>query len=1035
MKKRLKLFSLLFLATSIVAYAQSSISGTVTDADGTALPGATVVVQGTSSGVTTNFDGNYSINASSGDVLSFSYVGYQTVDITVGSSLTINVTLSQDSALDEVIVTAYGTQTKQSVVGSVATIGTEILEASKATSVTQALQGSVPGVNIISSGGVPGSNPTIRIRGIGSINASASPLIVVDNAPYAGNLNSLDQGQIESITVLKDASSTALYGAAAANGVIIITTKSGKLNSEAKITVNIKKGLASEAVKTHELMGINDWSELYWEAKRNEYIDGGGLSLAAANAAATANFGSSVGYNPYGVDNPVGTDGKLTASPLWDTDWKGALMDSTASFDEIGVNLSGGSKNTSYFFSTNYLGEDGNVTTTNFERFSSRIKLDSKVNDIFSVGMNVGYTRSTQNVPTQSGSGYSSTVQWIYNVPNFYPIYRRNADGSYLTDSNGGRQFDYGANSGVLVNGVRPVFEDENAYGSLFLYDINNLRTDFNASIYGKVDIMDNLSFTSRLAYQSYMFSLYQYIDRDNGYASSVNGRVTQSRNLTMQTNSQQQLTYTESFDDHNLGVDVIYVANNYETDALGASGEGFLPGVKILNGATTPSDVSGSTAQQRYTNLLGRVKYNFDEKYFVEGSISQGLSSKFAQSVREGTFYSVGGSWIISEESFLADSDVVDFLKVKASYGEVGNDRGIGSFPYITLFNTGWNQLGTTGVLAGGLNDPYLSWEKTATTNYGVEFGLFGGKLDGSVEYYDRESVDLIYSKPVPISTGNSSVTTNVGALRNYGIELILSSQIVKTDDLTINASVNLSTENNEITELTQEEFISGTKKWMVGRSLYDFFTYEWAGVDSADGYGMFYKDILDANGDPTGDREVTKEYSEADRYYLEKQSIPDMIGGFNANIQYKNFDFSLLMNFAVGGYVYDSSYASLMAGYKNIRQQSPHLKDRWQQPGDVTDVPILLENNNDFNATSSRFLFENDYLRVKGLTLGYTIDGSSALSSVGISNMRVYAQATNPFTFHKHFGIDPEQNLSGTTSSRSYQLKTFTVGLNIEL
>jgi TonB-dependent SusC/RagA subfamily outer membrane receptor len=305
MKKRLKLFSLLFLATSIVAYAQSSVSGTVSDADGTALPGATVVVQGTSSGVTTNFDGNYSINASSGDVLSFSYVGYQTVDITVGSSLTINVTLSQDSALDEVIVTAYGTQTKQSVVGSVATIGTEILEASKATSVTQALQGSVPGVNIISSGGVPGSNPTIRIRGIGSINASASPLIVVDNAPYAGNLNSLDQGQIESITVLKDASSTALYGAAAANGVIIITTKSGKLNSEAKITVNIKKGLASEAVKTHELMGINDWSELYWEAKRNEYIDGGGLSLAAANAAATANFGSSVGYSPYGVDNPV----------------------------------------------------------------------------------------------------------------------------------------------------------------------------------------------------------------------------------------------------------------------------------------------------------------------------------------------------------------------------------------------------------------------------------------------------------------------------------------------------------------------------------------------------------------------------------------------------------------------------------------------------------------------------------------------------------------------------------------------------------
>ena len=1034
MKKHLKLFSLFFLATSIIAFAQGTVSGTVSNADGTPLPGATVVVQGTSSGVTTDFDGNYSINASSGDVLSFSYVGYQTVQLTVGSSMTVNVTLSTDSALEEVIVTAYGTQTKQSVVGSVASIGSEILESSKATSVTQALQGSVPGVNIISSGGIPGSNPTIRIRGIGSINASASPLIVVDNAPYAGNLNALSQDQIESISVLKDASATALYGAAAANGVIIITTKSGKLNSEAKISVSIKKGVASEAVDTHELMGINDWSELYWEAKRNNYLENG-LSSAAAAAAATANFGSSMGYNAYGIDNPVGTDGKLTASPLWDTDWKGALMDNEASFDEIGVNLSGGSKNTSYFFSTNYLGEDGNVTTTRFERFSSRIKIDSKVNDIISAGVNVGYTRSTTNTPTQSGSGYSSTVQWIYNVPNFFPIYRRNPDGSFLTDANGNRQFDYGANSGILVNGVRPVFEDENAYGSLFLYDIYNLRTDFNASLYASINILDNLSFTSRLAYQSYMFDSYQYIDRDNGYASSVNGRTTQGRDLTMQTNAQQQLSYFDSFGDHNLSADVIYVANNYNFDDLGASGEGFLPGVKILNGATTPSSVSGYTVDQRSTNILGRVKYNFDETYYIEGSVSQGLSSKFAKSVREGTFFSVGASWIISNESFLADSDVVDFLKLKASYGEVGNDRGIGSFPYITLFSTGWNQLGTTGVIAGGLNDPFLTWETTATSNYGVEFGLFGGKLDGSVEYYERESVDLIYDKPVPISTGNSSVKTNVGALKNYGIEVVLSSQIVKTDDLSINAAVNFSTENNEITELTQEEFISGTKKWMVGRSLYDFFIREWAGVDSADGYGMWYKDILDADGNPTGQRETTKEYSEADRYYMEKTSIPELIGGFNAQIQYKEFDFSVLMNFALGGYVYDSSYASLMAGYKNIRQQSPHLKDRWQNPGDVTDVPVLLENSNDFNATSSRFLYENDYLRVKGLTLGYTINNSPALSSIGIDNMRVYAQATNPFTFHKHFGIDPEQNLSGTTSSRSYQLKTFTVGLNIEL
>jgi TonB-linked SusC/RagA family outer membrane protein len=1035
MKKHFKLFSLFFLATSIIAFAQGTVSGTVSDADGTPLPGATVVVQGTSSGVTTDFDGNYSINASSGDVLSFSYVGYQTVELTVGSSMTINVTLTNDSALDEVIVTAYGTQTKQSVVGSVASIGSEILESSKATSVTQALQGAIPGVNIISSGGVPGSNPTIRIRGIGSINAAASPLIVVDNAPYAGNLNALSQDQIESISVLKDASATALYGAAAANGVIIITTKSGKLNSEAKITVNIKKGIASEAVDTHDLLGINDWSELYWEAVRNTQLENG-LSAAAAAQYATDNFGSNLAYNPYGIANPVGIDGKLTASPLWDTDWKGVLMNNEASFDEVGVNLSGGSKNTTYFFSTNYLGEEGNVTTTEFERFSSRIKIDSKVSDIISAGMNIGYTRSTTNTPSQTGSSYQQTIQWVYNVPNFYPIYRRNPDGSFLLDNNGNKQFDYGANGNASVNSTRPgVFENENAYGSLFLYDNHNLRTDFNASLYAKIDLLDNLNFTSRLSYQSYMFDSFVYANRDVGYASNVDGRVTQNRDLTLQTNAQQKLTFTESFGDHNLEVDAIYVANNYRFDDFSASGEGFLPGVKILGGAVNPSSVNGYDVTTRYTNLLGRLKYNFEETYYIEGSISQGISTKFSESVREGTFYSVGASWILSNESFLADSDVVDFLKLKASYGEVGNDRGIGSFPYITLFNTGFDQLDTAGVIAGGLNDPYLTWETTATSNFGVEFGLFGGKLDGSIEYYNRESVDLIYDKPVPISTGNAAVRTNVGSIENYGIEVLLTSQLVRNNDLSVNVALNFSTETNKITELTQEEFLSGTKKWMVGKSLYDFFTYEWAGVDSADGYGMWYKDILDADGNPTGQRETTKEYSEADRYYQDKTSIPDIIGGFNTQIKYKDFDFSMLLNFSLGQYVMDYTYSGLMRGFEDIDQSHVNIKNRWQKPGDITDVPVLLNSQNDFSSTSTRFLFENDYVRIKGLTLGYTIDSSPALNSVGIDNLRVYAQATNPFTFHKHFGIDPEQNLSGTTGNRSYQLKTFAVGLSIEL
>lgn len=1036
MKTRfIQILTLAFVAMFQVALAQQTVSGTVTDADGLPLPGATVVVKGTSTASSADFDGNYTISAANGDVLVVSYVGYEATEITVNGA-TANASLTSSNALDEVIVTAYGTQTKQSVVGSVAVISAEVIEAQKVTSVTQALQGTVPGVNIITSGGVPGTNPTIRIRGVGSINAAASPLIIVDGAPYAGNLNSISQDQVESISVLKDASATALYGSLAANGVILITTKSGQLNTEAKISVNVRSGVASQAVDLHKTLDVNNWSELYWESLKNRYQYIDGEANETARRSATDAFGSSIGYQPYGVANPVGINGKLTVpNALWDTSWEDAIINDQAQFNEIGVNLSGGSKSTSYFFSTNYLTEEGNVETTKFDRYATRIKIDSKVNDFIKAGMNIGYAVSKTNTPNQSGSGYSSTVQWIYNVPNFFPIYRRDANGDFILDASGNKIFDYGANSGQAVNGVRPVFEDENAYGSLYIYDIYNNRNDFNANLYADVKISDNLTFKSTLAYQSYLFDSYEYIDRDNGYASSVNGRVTQQRDITTQTNAIQQLNYKTSFNDsHNVEADVIYVANSYKFDNLGASGEGFLPNVKILNGSTTPSDVDGYYIEQRFTNLLGRLKYNFNEKYYLEGSLTQGVTSKFAKDVRDGMFFSVGGSWIVSNENFLSNVDEIDFLKMKFSYGETGNDRGIGSFPYVTLFNTGWNQLGTTGVLAGGLVDSGLSWETTAQTNAGIEFGLFGGKLDGSVEYYERKSIDLIYDKPVPISTGNSAVRTNVGSLKNYGVEVTLSSNIINKENLKLNAALNFSTENNEITELTQEEFINGTKKWMVGRSLYDFFIREFAGVDPDDGYAMWYVDVLDADGEPTGERETTKEYADATRYYQDKQSLPAIIGGFNANLEYKNFDFSMLLNFSVGSYVYDSSYASLMGGFENIRQGHQDLNNRWRSPGDVTDVPLLLNSQNDFNSTSTRFLFENDYLRVKNLTLGYTLNDVD-LSKFGINKVRVFAQATNPFTFHSHFGIDPEQNLSGTTSSRSYQLKTYTIGLNIDL
>ena len=331
--KFIQILTLSIVMVFQVALAQQTVSGTVTDANGLPLPGATVVVKGTSTATSADFDGNYSIAAANGDVLVVSYVGYSKSQVTVNAA-TINISLSNNTGLDEVIVSAYGTQTKQSLVGSVAVIDAELIENQKVTSITQALQGTVPGVNIITSGGIPGTNPTIRIRGVGSINAAASPLIIVDGAPYAGNLNSISQDQVESISVLKDASATSLFGSLAANGVILITTKSGELNSKAKISVNLRSGVASQAVDLHRTLGIDNWSELYWESMKNRYQYIDGASDADARLSATNGFGSSIGYSAYGTENPVGTNGRVATNPLWDTSWENALINDQARFNE-----------------------------------------------------------------------------------------------------------------------------------------------------------------------------------------------------------------------------------------------------------------------------------------------------------------------------------------------------------------------------------------------------------------------------------------------------------------------------------------------------------------------------------------------------------------------------------------------------------------------------------------------------------------------------------------------------------------------------
>lgn len=1024
------IFSLLVVLSMQFAFAQEkTITGKVTDNTGP-IPGANVLIKGTTFGVQTDFDGAFSIKAKTGDVLVFSYLGMKDKEVVVGTKTSINVNLeSSTKELDEVVIVAYGKQKSKEIVGSVTTVGKDVLEKQQATSVLSAIQGSVAGVNVVTSGGQPGENPAIRIRGIGSISSSSEPLIILDGAPYNGNINSISSDQIESMNVLKDASSTALYGSRGANGVIIITTKKGKFNAPTSVSINSVIGVGGNAVAMHELLSTDRLMEMTWEARKNVFLaNGQSPTLAATNA--SNGLVSVLGYNPYKAAIPVGVDGKLvTTDKYWSTDWENTLINNSAIRRENSIAINGGGESTTYAFSVNNLDQEGALRSSNFKRTAARLNIATRVNKTISAGLNVGYTNSTQNYPTQSGNSYNSPIQWIYSVASIYPVYRHDANGNLILDSLGNKIYDYGANSGSL-NASRPSFQNENAAGALTNYIVRNTRDDITLNGYVNLDITKDLTFKSTLAYQKYFYDNYNYSSPLYGNAQNVNGRISQNRDISTSINFTNMVNYKKELGKHTFSVDAIQEAYQYKIDAMYASGEGFLPGVGVNNGATNPVGVGGSINEERLASYLGRVSYNYAGKYFIEGSYRTDGSSRFAQEVRWGNFYSIGGAWSIKDEDFLADNTVISALRLKGSYGELGNNKTSSYFPYEQLYNLGNSELTNAGIVLGNPVDRNLTWEKTASANIGIEVGLLNNRFRFGADFYNKESIDLIYAIPLAGSTGSTSYLTNAGSLRNYGLEVYFNTTNIQNSDFRWTTDLNFSFDRNEVTALTQSSVISGTKRWEVGRSIYDFWMQEWAGVDPADGRGMWYADGVDANGN----RNTTKTYSKASRNYTGKSSLPDVVGGLTNYFRYKNFDMNILFNFSFGAYVYDSSYASLMTGLKDPgRPGHVDLEDRWQNPGDITDVPKLYQTNNDFASTSTRFLFKNNYIRLKALNVGYNMN-KELVNRLGMNNVRVYVQGDNLFTIQSHKGIDPEQSFDGVTDSRSYNQRVASLGLKLD-
>lgn len=1030
-----KLYTLLLLSllfSNGLRAQELLVSGTVSDNQGP-LPGVTVSVVGLPDTATmTDLDGHYQIRVDAIGTLLFSYLGYETLKESVMNRSLINTVLKTSSEeLGEVLITIpYGTAKKSTFTGSVGIVSGANIEKAQVSNVTKALQGTVAGLQSFSASGQPGSEATIRIRGIGSVNASSSPLYVVDGVPYDGTLSSIAASDIESITVLKDAASATLYGSRAANGVIMVTTKQGRKNSPTSLEITSKYGFSSLARRDYDQLNTNQYFELYWEALRNSRLDNQ-FTPAQAAQYATDNIVGRIGINPYGTNNPqpVGVDGKLTPGlqPLWNDDWRDALSQS-AHYKEINVRVSGGGENSRYFISGGYLDDQGAVIESGFKRYNFRTNITSDVKDWLQVGLNVSGTHSIQNYPKQDDSAISNVIGFSRGVPSFYPIYERNLEnGTYLIDPNTGQRiFDYGNYRGTS-------YAKHNLVGSM-PHDKNEIKTDAaSVRTFAEVKILDNLKFKTSLNVDYNSRFTHNYINPSYGADALNGGSVSKSNVRTVGMTFNNVLNYNLDINDRNsisaLAGQEFY---SYNTSKFGGTREKLITdGFYEPDAASVLSAFQGNSDEYKLLSFFGNVEYALDKKYFLSGSVRSDGSSRFHPDNRWGTFWSVGASWRVIEEDFIQNlrDKGLSNLSLKMSYGAQGNDN-IGYYAYQALYAI-QNNLGESGLIASRLATPNLSWETNLNLNIGLDYGLFNNRLTGTVEYFERKSKDLLFNKSLVPSTGFSSTSQNIGAIKNYGFEFTIEGTPIATPDWNWRLSLNATTYKNKIVSLPSAEMWSGAKKWVEGGSLYDFYLVEWAGVNPQNGNAQWYRYEADGTKVITEDYASTKETDKV----KSGNSLPDVSGGFQSDLSYKGFELSALFTYSIGGKIYNGDKQSLQHLGAEGATWSTDMLNRWTPENTITDVPRLTTDpKSSWLSQSDRFLVDRSFLKLKTVTLSYNLP-QNWLQKVKLERVSVYLQAENLLTFTKEQGLDPEQNLDGTTYYRYPSMKTISFGVNVKL
>ncbi len=943
--------------------------------------------------------------------------------------------IEDSSVLDEVVIVAYGTSSKEALTGAVTTIKNADIEKRSISNLSTALEGSSPGVVVTAASGQPGSGQAIRIRGFGSFGASNSPLYVVDGIPINGDLNAINPNDIENISILKDASSTALYGNKATNGVVMVTTKRGKSES-GSLSLNASTGVVVRGIEEYDRINAKQYYPIMWEALRNSNAVPGTASavdLAAANNTATNGIFNQLGYNPFNVPNNqiVGVDGKLNpnAELLYanDLDWEKAIT-------RVGVrrnydlSYQGRSKNADYFASLGYLKEDGYVLNSDFRRVTTRLNLNYQAKPWLKTGLNVAGTFSKGNQAQTAGSNsFVNPFRFTRGIGPIYPIHQHDpTTGDFILDSNGEKIFDYQGLRPTAASAGRHIVQE-----ILLNKDVRETST-INAKTYIDVELAEGLSFRSNLSYeeQNYYRSTFRNKLVGDG---APGGDASKSYTRTSTIGFNQLINYSKSFNDHNLEFLAGHESQTLQIDQLYGSRAGLIVdgNTELINFVTT-TDLGSVVDNLKEESYFGRVNYNFANKYFLSSSIRTDGSSRFANGNKWGTFWSVGGSWSIDKEKFMEDVSWVNFLKFRSSYGELGNSRGIGYYPSQALFALDNNNQSESGFIRSSLGNENLQWETSKNFDVAIEFGLFD-RLSGSLEFYNKESANLLFDVPVATSDGISSRRANIGTLFNRGIEISLGYDVFKKEDFEWNINVNASTLKNEFTELPQEEIINGTKKLKVGRSLFDYWIRDWYGVDPDDGAGLFVAEDETATGVRTVNGVKVTPFSNNAKFHYAGSVIPDLTGSITNTFKYKNFGLNFLFTYQIGGDNLDFNYAGILGSGNYGGAKSVDILNRWQQPGDITDVPRLDSSTTDWDSTSDRWLTDASFLNLRQVNFSYSLPNKVA-EKLNMSSIRFFANAENLFSINARKGFNLQQAFSGNTSNAYTPSRILSLGVNLK-